>query len=133
MGQIAHRVAGAPHYLALVLLVQPGNDLHQRRLARAVQADNAYLGSVEEAQIDVLEHLLLVLLDGLAHSDHREYNFLVVNCCHKSLLLLCLVTVNHDAYHHQDDDGSKVKPFHHCLRRFSYKKSFRLQNYEKKT
>jgi hypothetical protein len=26
--------------------------------------------------------LFLVLLDGFAHSHHREDDFLVVNCCH---------------------------------------------------
>ena len=40
--------------------------------AEEIQTDNAYLGSIEEAEIDVLEHLFLILLDGLAHSHHRD-------------------------------------------------------------
>ena len=86
--QVAHRVAGAPHHVALIALVDAGDDFHQGGLSRTVEADDAYLGSVEEAQIDVLEHLFLVLLDGLAHAYHREDDLFVVDCWHS---LLCIV------------------------------------------
>lgn len=81
--QIAHTVTWAPHHIALILLVETGNNLHEGRFTCTIQTDDAYLGSIEEAEIDVLEHLFLILLDGLAHSHHREYYFLIVNCCHR--------------------------------------------------
>ena len=80
--QVAHAVARAPHHVALILLLDAGNNLHQRRFARAVHAHDAYLGTVEEAEVDVLEDLLLILLDDFAHPDHREDDLLVVCCCH---------------------------------------------------
>ncbi len=80
--QVADGVARAPDHVALILLIQSCNDLHQRGLTCTVQSDDTDLGAIEETQVDVLEHLLLVLLDGLAHSDHREDDFLVVDCCH---------------------------------------------------
>ena len=85
--QVAHAVARAPHHLSLILLVQSSDNLHERRLTGTVQTDDAYLRPIEKAEIDVLEHLLLVLLDGLAHTDHRENHFLVVYCCHRSRFL----------------------------------------------
>ena len=80
--KIADAVARAPHDMALILLLNAGNYLHERRLTRAVHADDAYLGAVEEGEVDVLEDLLLVLLDDLAYADHREDNLLVVCCRH---------------------------------------------------
>ena len=41
-------VTGRENHFALEILVQPGDDLHERRLTRAVQADDADLGAVEE-------------------------------------------------------------------------------------
>ena len=81
--QIAHRISRTPNHIALILLVQTGNNLHQCRLTRSVQSDDANLGTIEKTQVDVFEHLFLILLDGLAHSNHREYNLLIVYCCHK--------------------------------------------------
>ena len=47
-----------------------------------IQADDTYLCSIEETEINVLEHLFLILFDGFAHSHHRENNLLVVCCWH---------------------------------------------------
>ena len=91
--QIADRIAWCPDDITLILLVETGDDLHQRRFTGTVQTDDTDLSSIEEAEVDVLEHLFLVLLDGLAHSDHRENHFLVVNCCHS---LFCLFTPGAD-------------------------------------
>ncbi|MGY3651612.1 hypothetical protein ACVWW2_006903 [Bradyrhizobium sp. LM4.3] len=43
--------------LAVVLLVEAGHDLEQRRLARAVDTEDADLGVRVERQMDVIEHL----------------------------------------------------------------------------
>ncbi len=85
LGQIAHAVAGREHHLTLILLIQSGDDFHQRTFSSSVQSDDAYLGAIEETEVDVLQHLLPCLLDGLAHANHREDNLLVVNCCHNML------------------------------------------------
>ena len=76
--EIAYTVARAPHHVALILLFNASNYLHERGLTSAVHAHDAYLGAVEEGKVDVLEDLLLVLLDDLAHADHREDDLLVV-------------------------------------------------------
>ena len=91
LGQVAHRVSGSEHHLALVLRFQTGDDLHQRGFTRAVEADDADFGAIVEREVDVLEDLLLVLLDGLAHAHHREDDFLVVNCCHDKIVFLLLL------------------------------------------
>ena len=88
LGQVAHRVSRCKHHLTLILCFQAGDDLHQRRFTCTVQADDADFGAIVEREVDVLEDLLLVLLDGFAHAHHREDNFLVVNCCHNSQVLL---------------------------------------------
>ena len=77
--EVAHAVAGGEDHLALVVLVDAGDDLHQARLAAAVEANDAYLGSVEEAQVDVFQNLAAGRYE-LAHAHHREDNFFVV--CH---------------------------------------------------
>lgn len=41
--QIAYAIAGAPHHLALCGLLLSGDNLHQGRLSRAVQTDDACL------------------------------------------------------------------------------------------
>ena len=56
--------------MALVLLVQAGNDFQQCRFASTIEAYDAYLCSVEEAEVDVFKYLFLILLDGLAQSNH---------------------------------------------------------------
>ena len=43
--------------LAIILLVEAGHDLEQRRLAGAVDAEHADLGVGVERQMDVIEHL----------------------------------------------------------------------------
>ena len=68
--QVAHRVARAPHHVALILLIQACNNLHQRRLTGTVKADDANLSTIEETEVDVFKHLLLILLNGLADPDH---------------------------------------------------------------
>ena len=51
--EVAHGVAGREHHLALVALVYAGDDFQQRGLTRAVQTDDANLGTVEEREVDV--------------------------------------------------------------------------------
>ncbi len=80
--EVTHRVAGRKDHFALEVLVHSGDDLHQRRLARAVQTDDADLGAVEEGEVDVVENPFLVG-EGLAYADHRKDDFFV---CH----ILCL-------------------------------------------
>ena len=102
--QIAHRIAWAPHHIALILLVQSGNNLHERRLTGAIESDNTYLRTIEETKINVFEHLLLCLLDSLAHTDHREDYFFVINCSHNySCFYICFclgMFVSFDASKH---------------------------------
>ena len=90
--QIAYGVAWAPNDVALILLVESGDNLHQGRLTCTIQTDDTYFRTIKETEVDVLEHLLLILLNGLAHSHHREYHFLVVNCCHNFGLLRVINT-----------------------------------------
>ena len=68
--QIADRDVLARPGLALIFLVDAGHDLHQRRLAGAVRADDADLGAVVELQVDVAEHRLLGAGEGLGHVLH---------------------------------------------------------------
>ena len=58
--------------LAGEVLVDAGHDLHQRRLAGAVGADDADLGALVELQVDVAEHRLLRAGEGLGHVLHDE-------------------------------------------------------------
>ena len=67
----AHRRAGREPRLAAVLGVLPGHDPQQGGLARAVEAEHADLGAGEEAQGDVLEHLLVRRVDP-RELVHRE-------------------------------------------------------------
>ena len=57
--------------LALEVLVLAGHDPEQRRLARAVDADDADLDAGQEAEADVLEDLLAAGI-GLGQSVHVE-------------------------------------------------------------
>ena len=68
--QVAYRVAGREHHVALVALVQPCDDFQQGGLSGAVQTDDTNLGSIEETEVDVLKNLFLSLLDGLAYTNH---------------------------------------------------------------
>jgi hypothetical protein len=56
--------------LALEVLVDARHDAEHRRLARAVQAEQADLGARVERERDVLEDLALGRND-LAHANHR--------------------------------------------------------------
>ncbi len=56
--------------LALILLVDAGHDLHQRRLAGAVGTDDADLGALVELQVDVVQHRLLGAGEGLHQVLH---------------------------------------------------------------
>ena len=88
LGQVAHGVSRGEHHLALVLGLQARDDLHQCRFTRPIEADDADFGTIVEREVDVLEDLFLVLLDGFAHTHHREDDFLVVNCSHKKSSLV---------------------------------------------
>ena len=46
--QVAHRVSGTPHHLALRRLFQASDDFHQCRLTCTIQTDDADFCSVEE-------------------------------------------------------------------------------------
>jgi hypothetical protein len=73
----ADRVAGRPHDLAVRGLLGPGHDAQQRALAGPVEAEDADLGAVEEAERDVAQHLLLAV--GLRDPHHRENDLLIVS------------------------------------------------------
>ena len=68
--QVAHRIAWGEYHIALVTLIQSCYDLQQRGLTRSVETYYAYLGTIEEAEINVLQYLFLSLLDGLAYTNH---------------------------------------------------------------
>ena len=48
LSQIAHRIARRENHFALIVLVQSGDNLQQRRLSRTVQTDDTDLRSVEK-------------------------------------------------------------------------------------
>ena len=56
--------------LAGVVLVDPGHDLDERRLARAIGADDADLRALIELERDVVQHRLLRAGEGLGHALH---------------------------------------------------------------
>jgi hypothetical protein len=72
LGQVADGNAGEPLHFSVVLLVLAGHDLQHGRLAGAVQAEQADLGSREEGKGDVLDDLALGRND-LVHAQHRHY------------------------------------------------------------
>ncbi len=76
--EVADRIARREDHFALEILVQPGDDLHQRRFPGAVQPDDPDFSPVEKRQVDAVQHFFLVR-ESLADSDHREYDFFV---CH---------------------------------------------------
>ena len=76
--------------LAVILLVEAGHDLEQRRLAGAVDAEHADLGVGVERQMDVIEHLpgrialgqTLHEIDELAsHRDPWKWLDFTEICC----------------------------------------------------
>ena len=82
LGQITHGVARSEDHLALIAGLDAGNDFHEGGFTGTVQTDDANLGAIEEGEINVFEHLFLVLLDDFAHAHHREDDFFVVDCSH---------------------------------------------------
>ena len=78
--EVADRVARREDHFALEILVQPGDDLHQRRFPGAVQPDDSDFSPVEKRQVDAVQHFFLVR-ESLADSDHREYDFFVCHVC----------------------------------------------------
>ena len=68
--QIADGDVLARPRLAGEIRVDAGHDLHQRRLAGAVGADDADLGALIELQVDVAEHRLGRAGEGLGHVLH---------------------------------------------------------------
>ena len=68
--KVAHAIAGAPYHVALILLVQSGNDFHQCGLTCTVQTDDTNLGTIEETEVNILKNLFLILLNGLAYANH---------------------------------------------------------------
>ena len=80
--KIPYRISRAPYHLALELIVDSGNNLHEGGFTSTVKTDDTDLCAIEETQVDVLQYLLLILWDDLRHTHHGENDFLVVNCCH---------------------------------------------------
>ena len=78
--QIANGVARREDHLALVRLVDAGDDFQQRGFARAVETQHADFRPIKEGEIDVLKDMSL-RWNRLADVDHRENNLLVV--CHR--------------------------------------------------
>ena len=70
--QIADLQVGHRRCLADDVGVESCHDAQNRRLARAVEAEQADLGAREEGERDVLDDLALGR-DDLAHAVHREY------------------------------------------------------------
>jgi hypothetical protein len=64
--EVSNGVAGRERRLALEVLLQARHDLEERRLPRAVRADDADLRAVEERQPDVLKD------DGVGRIDLPE-------------------------------------------------------------
>ena len=75
--EVADGVARGEDDLALVVLVDTGDDLHEARLAAAVEADDADLGAIVEREVDVFQDLTR-RRDEFSDTDHREYDFFVV-------------------------------------------------------
>ena len=76
--EVAHGVAGREDNFALIVFVEPGDDLEQGGFAGAIESDDANLGAIEEGEVDVFQHLFLGR-EGFAHAHHREDDFLVVS------------------------------------------------------
>ena len=90
--QVTDRVSRRENNLALVVLVDTCNDLHQGGFTGTVQTYYADLGAVEETEVDVIQNTFLVLLDGFAHANHREDNLFVV--CHRDFWDLVIECAN---------------------------------------
>ena len=75
--KVPHGISVGPHHLALVGLVEAGNDFHHGGLSSAVVSDDANFGPIEKRQVNVFED---VLAGGGRFVDphHAEDDFLVV-------------------------------------------------------
>ncbi len=71
--EVAHRIARRPHYVALNLLVEAGNNFEQTRLTRAIEAEHADFGTVEKREVDIFKNLFLGRVH-LRYPGHREDN-----------------------------------------------------------
>ena len=75
--QVAHGVARGPHHLSFVGFLYAGDDLEQRRFTGPVKADDANLGPVEEAQVDIFEDDFVIVGKDFSHPVHGEDNLFV--------------------------------------------------------
>ena len=82
LGQIPHRISRREHHFALIGLIQSGDNLQQGRFTRTVQTDDTDFCPVEEREVNVLQYLLVVLLNGFIQPNHRKDNLFIVYCCH---------------------------------------------------
>ena len=57
--EISYGISGREHHLALVILVNAGDDFQQRRFTGAVETDDADFGAIEKGEIYVFENLFL--------------------------------------------------------------------------
>jgi hypothetical protein len=76
--QIAHRVAGGEHCLAVEFLVHASHDPEQRTLARPVQPQDADLRAVKIGERYILDDRFLVI--ELADPHHGIDNFIWFDC-----------------------------------------------------
>ena len=67
--EVADTVARREDHLALVVLVDSGDNLHQARLATAIKAYDANLSPVEETEVYVFQYLSAGR-NQLAHAHH---------------------------------------------------------------
>ena len=81
--QIPYRVPRSPDHLTLIGLLHSGDYLQQCGLPGSVQSYDAYLRTVEERQVYVLEYRLVVVGQHLAHPVHGK-NYLLVSHNNKS-------------------------------------------------
>ncbi len=66
--------------LALIAVIEPGDDAEKRALPRAVEAEDSDLGAVEKGEIDVAQDLPFGREDP-SHADERENDLTIV--CHE--------------------------------------------------
>ena len=76
--EVTDRISRGEYHLALIVLVDAGDDLHKGRLTRTVESYDTDLCAVEERQVDVVEYFFLIG-EGLGYTHHRKNYFLV---CH---------------------------------------------------
>ena len=77
--KVSHRVARCPYHFTLVSLLDTCDNLHERRLTRAIETHDTDLCAIEERQVNVLEDYPIVVREDLSHPVHRKNDLLV---CH---------------------------------------------------